>query len=65
MNKMEKNVSDVKTGRIEEACLRYGVGRNSMRQLASDAGAVVRLGKIYLVNYSKVDAYMDNLSGEE
>lgn len=64
MNKMEKNVSDAKTGRIEEACLRYGVGRNSMRQLASDAGAVVRLGKIYLVNYSKVDAYMDNLSGE-
>lgn len=55
---------DAKTGRIEQACARYGVGRNTMRQIAEQAGAVVRIGRNYLINFQKVDAYMDSLSGE-
>ena len=35
-----------------------------MRKIAEDAGAVVRIGKSYLINVSKVDEYMDSLSGE-
>ena len=35
---------EVKTGRVDQACARYGVGRNTMRQIASQAGAVVRIG---------------------
>lgn len=54
----------VKTGRIDQACARYGVGRNTMRQIAEQAGAVVRIGRNYLINFQKVDAYMDSLSGE-
>lgn len=55
---------DVKTGRIEQACQRYGVGRNTMRQIAKDADAVVRIGRNYLIDFPKVDKYMDALSGE-
>ena len=41
---------EVKTGRVDQACARYGVGRNTMRQIASQAGAVVRIGKNYLIS---------------
>ena len=55
---------DVKTGRIEQACARYGVGRNTMRKIAEDSGAVIRIGRNYLINFEKVDAYMSAMSGE-
>ena len=55
---------DVKTGRIEQACARYGVGRNTMRKIAEDSGAVIRIGRNYLINSEKVDAYMSAMSGE-
>lgn len=52
----------VRTGGIEEACSRYGLGKNSMRHVAEDSQAVIRIGKRYLINFAKVDAYMDNMS---
>ena len=52
---------NAKTGRIEQACARYGVGRSTMRNIAKEAGAEVKIGKCYLINFSKVDAYMDNM----
>lgn len=55
---------DVKTGRIEQACARYGVGRNTMRQIAEQAGAVVRIGRNYLINFQKVDQFMDSISSK-
>jgi hypothetical protein len=55
---------DVKTGRRDQACQRYGVGRNTMRQIAEDANAVIRIGRNYLIDFPKVDKYMDALSGE-
>lgn len=42
-----------KTGRIDQACERYGVGRSTMRRIAEESGAVVRVGRTYLINYSK------------
>ncbi len=54
--------SEIKTGRIEQACARYGLGRNTMRKVADDADAVIRIGKCYLINFSKVDDYMDSIS---
>lgn len=62
MRKLERNEPDVKTGKLEQACLRYGLGKNSMRRVADEAGAVIRIGKCYLINYSKVDNYMDSIS---
>ena len=64
MRKIERMEPEARTGRIEQACLRYGLGKNTMRTVAEDAQAVIRIGKSYLINYSKVDAYMDSMSGE-
>lgn len=57
--------ADVRTGRIEKACATYGVGRNTMRQIAEDAGAVIRIGRNYLIDFRRVDKYLDSLSGHE
>lgn len=65
MNKRVKNdSSEVKTGRLEQACARYGLGKHSMRNVAESAGAVIRVGRSYVINYTLVDAYLDRLSGE-
>lgn len=64
MRKIVRMEPEARTGRIEQACLRYGLGKNTMRKVAEDAQAVIRIGKSYLINYSKVDAYMDSMSGE-
>ena len=53
---------EIKTGGLPEACARYGMGKASMRKVAEDAGAVIRIGKRYLVNFSRVDLYMDSIS---
>lgn len=55
-------INKAKSGGIDEACLRYGLGRPSMRKVAEDAGAVIRIGRRYLVNFTKVDKYMDSIS---
>lgn len=53
----------VKTVGLPEACARYGLGKATMRKVAEDASAVIRLGRRYLVNVAKVDVYMDAISG--
>ncbi|MCD8325760.1 MAG: DUF6462 family protein [Lachnospiraceae bacterium] len=63
MNKRIEPATENRTGRIEDACKRYGLGRTSMKSVAAAAGAEIKIGKSYLVNYAKVDAYMDSISG--
>lgn len=53
---------DMKTGSLDDGCARYALGRPTMRKVAEDAGAVVRIGRRYLVNFSKVDRYMDSIA---
>lgn len=53
---------ETKTGGIEEACARYCLGKSSMRKVAEAANAVIRIGKRYLVNFEKVDLYMNSIS---
>lgn len=62
MRKMERINPEIKTGRLEQACIRYNIGHNAMRQVAEDAKAVVRVGKSYLINFTKVDEYLDDIS---
>lgn len=62
MRKMERSEPEMRTGKIEQACMRYGLGKNTMRKVADDAQSVIRIGKCYLINFSKVDAYMDSIS---
>ena len=36
---------EIKLGRITDACQRYSLGKSSMRKIAEEAGAVVRIGR--------------------
>lgn len=49
----------IKYGRLADACKRYSLGENTMRQVARDAGAVVHVGRACLINFSKVDEYIE------
>lgn len=53
-----------KSGTLEQAGLRYGFGRNRIREIAAEAGAIIKIGKSVRVNFSILDKYMDSLSGE-
>ncbi len=65
MRALIKNTDiEQKTGTLEQAGLRYGFGRNRMRTIAEDAGAVIKIGKSVRVNFTILDKYMDSLSGE-
>ena len=67
MNKrtVRETSAQVTTGRIEEACSRYGLGRKSMRETAEKAGAIVKLGRVLLIHYGKMDKYLESLAGKE
>lgn len=56
---------EARAGRLESACAKYGVGRNTMRQIAEQAGAVIRIGRNYLIDFQRVDKYLDSLAGNE
>ena len=51
-----------KTGTLEQAGLRYGFGRNSIRKIANDAGAIIKIGKSVRSNFTILDQYMDEIS---
>ena len=62
MNKpTERSTPEIKTGRISQAMARYSLGRDTVRNLARDAGAVVKVGKVCLYDFEKMDAYIDDL----
>ena len=53
-----------KLGTLEQAGGRYGFGRNAMRRIAEEAGAIVKIGRSVRVNFTVLDRYVDELSGE-
>lgn len=52
-----------KTGRIDEAMQRYGLGRDLTKKTADAAGAIIKIGRTTLINYTVMDQYMDQKSG--
>lgn len=64
MKKSNTIEATAKLGSVENACMRYGLGRSSMREIGKAAGAVVHVGRRFLLNYSILDKYFDDLSGD-
>lgn len=60
----ESTEINMKMGKVEQACQRYNLGRDAMYRTAENAQAVVRIGRSLLINFSKLDAYIDSISGE-
>ena len=61
---IKSNEVKQKSGTLEQAGMRYGFGRNSMRKIDEDAGAIIKIGKSVRVNFTIVDRYLDSISGE-
>lgn len=47
----------------DEGVIRYRIGRNAFRKLAEEANAVVMLGRSRRSNVTKIDSYLDSISG--
>lgn len=62
--RIENNVSEAKIGTLECAGARYSFGKNKMRAIGEDAGAIIKIGKSVRVNFTILDKYMNSLSGE-
>ena len=52
----------VKLADVEQACARYGIGRNTMREIAEEAHALVRVKRIWPANLPVMDAYFDKIT---
>lgn len=46
--------------RYEEGAVLYSMGKNSFRQIAQDAHAIVRLKRIAVVNVEVLDEYLES-----
>lgn len=44
---------------IEEACNRANVGKATMRRIAEEAGAVMKIGRLYRINWPKLAKYIE------
>lgn len=49
---------------LERGCKeRWPMGRKKLQQLAEDAGAIIRIGRLIYVNVSIMDRYFDDITG--
>lgn len=51
-----------KVGTVDQAVMRYGFGKNTIRKIAEDAGSIIRIGKCVRVNFTILDRYFDELA---
>lgn len=50
------------TGTAADGCQRYGLGLSTMKRVAADAGAKIYIGRRLLLDFRKIDAYLEQLS---
>ena len=50
--------------RLEEGAILYSIGKNTLRQLAADAGATYHVKRILLINTKILDEYLEHFKDE-
>lgn len=56
--------TDPKIIPLERGCKeRWPMGRRKLKQLAEDAGAIIRIGRLLYVNVAIMDRYFDDITG--
>lgn len=58
--KAAENNSNTMYGDIKSACVRYSLGANSIRKLAAQCNAVVKVGARTLYNFRRIDDFLDS-----
>lgn len=49
--------------RIPQAADRYNIGVNTLRRIATEANAVIRIGRATLIDTITLDGYLESLRG--
>lgn len=62
MRAREQHEINIKYLRLNDACKCYSLGENSMRKVALEAHAVVKIGKCVLIDMKKMDNYLESLA---
>lgn len=52
-------VPDCEYGTLKETCNRANLGQNTVRKIAAEAGAVMKIGRLYRINYKKFFDYLE------
>ncbi len=60
-----KGKAEPKLLTVEDAKARYSLGRDSIKQIAQQQGAIVRIGRAVRVNINVLDNYFDSITGDE
>ena len=61
MKKRTAREMDIRYGRIPDAMRRTSLGRDTVKRLAKECGALVKVGSICLVDFSILDGYLAQL----
>lgn len=62
----KREVTDQFCGDMQSAQERYGVGYHSVKKIANECDAVIKIGsKVVRYNFKKMDAYLNSISGKE
>lgn len=56
--------TNAKSGDIKDAMARYGMGRRGIEEIARGCKATFRVGRLVRYNFTKMDAYIDELTQE-
>lgn len=59
-NKRAQADVGLKTIRVPEAQRRYGLGREGIKKIAKECGAMVKVGRAFLVDVERMDKFMDD-----
>ena len=60
MQKLPKAVNKKRLVRYKEGAEMYSIGMNKFQQLAKDAGAILKIGRIVLVDLDTFDKYLES-----
>ena len=60
MQRISKAINKKRLVRYKEGAEMYSMGRNKFQQVAHDAGAVIKIDRIVLVDLNILDEYLDS-----
>ena len=60
-----QNKENIKVGTVKEAQTRYRFGRVALLNAAEKCGAVIRIGRMVRLNFSKLDKYFDDFKEDK
>lgn len=61
-NKIKVSLNEVVNLTEEEAQARYSIGKQRLKAIADEAGAIIRIGRKYLYSRRVLDEYFDSLT---